>query len=210
MRRFAAILSLIALSLSCTPDSGEDAFLDELYRDLPFDMPRIALPAIPDRSVSLADFGGVGDGATLNTDAFARAISELERLGGGRLQVPAGIWLTGPIGLKSHIELHVDRGALIVFSTDQDLYPIIDTNFEGLDVRRCLSPIHAEGAHDIAITGGGIIDGSGDAWREVKKRKVSSDQWKGIVARGGLLSEDGSVWYPDEGYAMASPLTASI
>ena len=210
MRRIAAILSLIALSLACTPDSGEDAFMDELYRDLPFDMPRIALPAIPDRSVSLADFGGVGDGATLNTDAFARAISELEWLGGGRLQVPAGIWLTGPIGLKSHIELHVDRGALIVFSTDQDLYPIIDTNFEGLDVRRCLSPIHAEGAHDIAITGGGIIDGSGDAWREVKKRKVSSDQWKGIVARGGLLSEDGSVWYPDEGYAKARATAGSL
>ena len=62
MRRFAAILSLIALSLACTPDSGEDAFLDELYRDLPFDMPRIALPAMPDRSVSLTDFGGVGEG----------------------------------------------------------------------------------------------------------------------------------------------------
>ena len=89
MRRFAAILSLIALSLACTPDSGEDAFLDELYRDLPFDMPRIALPAIPDRSVSLADFGGVGDGATLNTDAFARAISELERLGGGIIDTNA-------------------------------------------------------------------------------------------------------------------------
>ena len=173
MRRFAAILSLIALSLACTPDSGEDAFLDELYRDLPFDMPRIALPAIPDRSVSLADFGGVGDGATLNTDAFARAISELERLGGGRLQVPAGIWLTGPIGLKSHIELHVDRGALIVFSTDQDLYPIIDTNFEGLDVRRCLSPIHAEGAHDIAITGGGIIDTNAEG---TKLKSLSYDR----------------------------------
>ena len=170
----------------------------------------IPQPRIPARSVSLADFGGVPDGTTLNTEAFARAIAHLSQQGGGRLNVPAGIWFTGPIGLESHIELHLDDNAIIVFSTDQDLYPIINTNFEGLDVRRCLSPIHAENAHDVAITGGGIIDGSGDAWREVKKRKVSSDQWKEITARGGLVSEDGKVWYPDEGYAKARATAGSL
>ena len=169
-----------------------------------------ALPGIPNREVSLADFGGVGDGVALNTDAFAAAIDFLARKGGGRLNVPAGIWFTGPVGLKSKIELHLDKDAIIVFSTDQDLYPIINTNFEGLDVRRCISPIHAENAHDIAITGSGIIDGNGDAWREVKKRKVSSDQWKVITARGGVLSEDGKVWYPDEGYAKARATAGSL
>ena len=170
----------------------------------------IPTPRIPARSVSLADFGGVPDGTTLNSEAFAKAIAHLSQKGGGRLNVPAGIWFTGPIGLESNIELHLDDNAIIVFSTDQDLYPIINTNFEGLDVRRCLSPIHAEGAHDIAITGGGIIDGSGAAWREVKKRKVSSDQWKAITARGGLISEDGKVWYPDEGYAKARATAGSL
>ena len=142
---------------------------------------------------------------TLNTEAFAKAIDQLSSLGGGRLEVPAGIWFTGPIGLQSHIELHLDKDAVIVFSTDQSLYPIIDTNFEGLDVRRCLSPLHAEGATDIAITGKGVIDGNGDAWREVKRRKVGDDTWKTILKRGGVLSEDGSVWYPDEGYMAARP-----
>ena len=208
MRKIAVLLSVIAFAAACSGGKGTD--LDSLYKDLPFEMSRISLPSIPARSVSLTDFGGIGDGSTLNTEAFARAIDALAEQGGGRLVVPAGIWLTGPIGMKSHIDLHVERGALIVFSTDQDLYPIIDTNFEGLDVRRCLSPIHAEDAHDIAITGGGIIDGSGDAWREVKKRKVSSDQWKEIIARGGLLSEDGSVWFPDEGYAKARATAGSL
>jgi len=160
-------------------------------------------PVIPSRTVCLTDFGGVGDGVTLNTEAFAAAIADLSGKGGGRLVVPAGIWRTGPIGLESCIELHLEGDALVVFDPDQDLYPIIDTNFEGLDVRRCLSPIHAEGAHDIAITGSGTFDGSGDAWREVKKRKVSSDQWKAVLARGGVLSEKGDVWYPDEGYRKA-------
>ncbi len=208
MRKIAVLLSAIALAAACAGEKGTD--LDFLYKGLPFEMPRVSLPSIPARSVSLVDFGGVGDGSTLNTEAFASAIDALSKQGGGRLVVPAGIWLTGPIGLQSHIDLHIERGALLVFSTDQDLYPIIDTNFEGLDVRRCLSPIHAEDAHDIAITGGGIIDGSGDAWREVKKRKVSSDQWKAITARGGLLSEDGSVWFPDEGYAKARATAGSL
>ena len=160
-----------------------------LCKAAPFEMQAPALPRIPDRSVSLADFGGVGDGVTLNTEAFAKAIAYLTgqndgtticegkarrtaqgKEQGGWVNVPAGIWLTGPVTLQSHIGLRLNDDAVVVFSSDQDLYPIIDTNFEGLDVRRCVSPLNATGVHDIAITGGGIFDGSGDAWREVKKR----------------------------------------
>ena len=183
---------------------------NDLYRDLPFDMPKVQAPRIPSRSVNLLDFGGAPNGVTLNTQAFADAIDALVQKGGGRLVVPAGIWRTGPIGLQSHIELNVDKNAIIVFDPDQDLYPIIDTNFEGLDVRRCLSPIHAEGATDIAITGDGVIDGSGEFWREVKRRKVSDDQWKTILKRGGLVSEDGKNWFPDEGYAKARATAGSL
>ena len=208
MRKCLFFAVLLALATACTGGSADK--LDALYEGLPFDMPRVTLPSIPSREVVLTDFGGVGDGVTLNTDAFAKAIAALSEKGGGRLVVPAGIWLTGPIGLANHIELRVEKDAVIVFSTDQDLYPIIDTNFEGLDVRRCLSPIHAEGAHDIAITGGGIIDGSGDAWREVKRRKVSDDQWKVVLQRGGLLSDDGKTWFPDEGYAKARATAGSL
>ena len=183
---------------------------NDLYKGLPFNMPEVQAPRIPSRSVNLQDFGGVPDGVTLNTQAFADAIDALVQKGGGRLVVPAGIWRTGPIGLQSHIELNVGKNAIIVFDPDQDLYPIIETNFEGLDVRRCLSPIHAEGATDIAITGGGVIDGSGEFWREVKRRKVSDDQWKAILKRGGVVSEDGKNWFPDEGYAKARATAGSL
>ena len=209
--KFAKILICLALQglvlFSCAPENKR---LHNLYEGLPFEMARIAEPRIPANSVNLKDFGAVGDGVTLNTEAFAKAIGELEKRGGGRLIVPDGIWFTGPIGLKSNTELHLSDNAIIVFSTDQDLYPIIDTNFEGLDVRRCLSPIHAEGAHDIAITGKGVIDGSGAAWREVKRRKVGDDIWLPLVKSGGVLSDDGSVWYPDEGYKRARLTAGSL
>ena len=202
------LLALGILQIFCC--QAKDKRLNTLYKELPFKMQRVAEPRIPRRSVNLAQYGAKPDGTTLGTDAFAKAMEDLARKGGGRLIVPAGIWLTGPIAMQSRIELHLEANAIIVFSTDQDLYPIIDTNFEGLDVRRCLSPIHAEGAHDIAITGSGIIDGSGDAWREVKKNKVGSTLWKAITARGGVLSNDGSVWFPDEGYKKARATAGTL
>ena len=166
--------------------------------------------SIPNHEVVLTDFGACGDGVSLCTDAFEQAFAKLEELGGGRLVVPDGIWFTGPIGLKSHTELHLSDNAVIVFSADQDLYPIIATNFEGLDMMRCLSPIHAENATDIAITGKGVIDGNGAPWRELKKRKVGDDIWKPVVKSGGVLSDDGSVWYPDEGYKKARLTAGSL
>ena len=207
-----AKLSLTAVALvsvlSCNNSVGGGG--TDFYAGVPFDMPVVQQPRIPARTVLLTEFGAVGDGVTLNTEAFARGIESLSQQGGGTLIVPAGIWFTGPIGLQSRIELRLDKNAVIVFSTDQDLYPVIDTNFEGLDVRRCLSPIHAEGATDIAITGEGVIDGNGDAWREVKRRKVGDDLWKSIVKKGGVVAADASVWYPDEGYAKARATAGSL
>ena len=173
-------------------------------------MEQVALPQIPKRSVCLSDFGGMGDGVTMNTDAFSRAIDALTQQGGGRLVVPAGIYRTGPIALQSRIELHLEADAIVVFDPNPDLYPIIDTNFEGLDVRRCTSPIHAEGATDIAITGRGVFDGSGEYWRELKRAKVGDKLWKSALKRGGVVAEDGYAWYPDEGYYKARLSAGSL
>ena len=178
-----------------------------LYENLPFSMPVVTRPSIPDRRVSLIDFGGTGDGVTLNTAAFARAIDALSKQGGGHLDVPAGIWLTGPITLKSNIDLHLDKNAVILFSSDKTLYPIIETSFEGLDTRRCTSPINAYREKNISITGEGVIDGSGDAWRPLKKSKVTSSQWKEKVASGGVLNDKGNTWYPSEDYIRAEQLS---
>ena len=203
---FITILAL-PLLLSC---KGEYKRLYSYSGEAPFQMEEITLPEIPTFEVNLEDFGAAGDGVTICTEAFRKAFEALENKGGGHLNVPDGIWFTGPIELKDNTDLHLGDNAVIVFSTDQNLYPIIDANFEGLDMRRCLSPIHAEGVKNISITGGGIINGSGDAWREVKKRKVGDDQWKDILKKGGVLADDGSAWYPDEGYKKARLTAGSL
>jgi polygalacturonase len=168
---------------------------------LPFPMPEVTAPVIPDNQVNLKDFGAVGDGITLNTEAFAKAIDALSKQGGGKLVVPQGVWYTGPIVLKSHINLHLNAGAVILFAADETLYPLIDTSFEGLDTRRCQSPLSANGATDIAITGKGVIDGNGQYWRPVKKGKVTESHWKELLAIPGSQEMKPGYWVPSAGYA---------
>ena len=189
----ASAMAVVALA-SCNNMGYEFA---HLYKNLPFDMEKVERPQIPSREVDIRDFGGVGDGVVLNSEAFAKAIDALCELGGGKVVVPTGIWLTGPITLKDNIELHIKPDAVLLFSTDRDLYPIVETVFEGLDTKRCISPINAVGVKNIAITGGGTIDGNGDSWRQVKKSKISPSQWKALLKSGGFTNAKGDLWYPD-------------
>lgn len=157
--------------------------------------PHPAAPKIPHRSVSLADFAK-GDGQTLNTAAFEEAFAKLAAKGGGKLIVPPGIWLTGPIKLRSHIELHLERGALIQFSRDYHLYPLRVIDVKGEKEVDSTSPISGENLEDVAITGEGIIDGGGDAWRPLKMDKLGDGDWKALVRSGGVTNENGTTWYP--------------
>ncbi|MBP9998974.1 MAG: hypothetical protein KBS67_07000 [Bacteroidales bacterium] len=199
MRRIATLGLALLASLGLNAKIYE---FDALYQGLPFEMEKVQRPIIPSRKVSVADFGGVPDGRTLNTEAFAKAIDFLSQKGGGHVCVPEGIWLTGPIVFKDNIDLHVGKGAIILFSDDPMLYDVIDTNFEGLDTRRCISPLFAKGCKNISITGEGIIEGNGDGWRLLKKDKVTASQWKAHLAKypNGVLSADGKIWYPDEAF----------
>ena len=132
----ALMISLPVLHLNAS-----DYAYEYLYKDLAFEMPRVLVPEFPDRSISLVDAGGLGDGYTLNTKAFEKAISTLAAKGGGTVVVPFGVWLTGPIVLQSNIRLHLEEGSLILFTPDKDAYPLIETSFEGLTTMRCQSPI---------------------------------------------------------------------
>lgn len=169
-----------------------------LYENLQFSMPKVEAPVFKNNTVSVADFGGKGDGISLNSEAFSKAIDVLTKKGGGKLNVPAGVWFTGPIVLKSNINLHLEKGALILFSSDFNLYPIVSGSFEGLNTRRCQSPISAHNAENIAITGEGSINGSGESWRPLKKSKVTESQWKKVVKSGGVL-KDPTYWFPSAG-----------
>ncbi len=168
---------------------------DDLYDGIEFEMPRINEPSFPDYSVNLKDFGGVADGVTLNTKAFADAIDAISQKGGGKVIVPRGVWLTGPISLKNNINLHTELGALVIFSKNFDDYPLVETSFEGLNTYRCTSPINGKNLENIAITGEGVFDGSGDAWRPVKKSKLTASHWKQLTS-SGVLNKKGDIWYP--------------
>lgn len=188
------ILFLCGLCISAAARSPYDG----LYENLPFDMQAPTLPSIPKRTVDIADFGGDPSGARLSTDAFAAAIDHLATRGGGTLHIPAGIWHTGPIVLRDNIRLDLDRGALILFSNDKSLYPLVETSFEGYDrTRRCQSPISARGARNIAITGLGVIDGNGEYWRPLKREKVNEGTWRRITSRGGCYKRP-TYWFPSE------------
>jgi polygalacturonase len=169
-----------------------------LTADLPFPMPPVALPRIPARTVRVTDHGARGDGATLNTAAITAAIDACAKAGGGRVVVPRGVFLTGPIELKSRIELRLERGAVLLFSPTFEHYPMVRVSYEGTAAVRAQSPISARLAEDVAITGEGIIDGSGHAWRPVKKSKLTAEQWKALAGSGGVLDKAGSTWWPSQ------------
>ena len=78
--------------------------------------------------MKISDFGGIPDGKQKNTEPFARAIDAAVAAGGGKVVVPRGTWLTGPIQLKSSIELHLEAGATVLFSRDYDDFPLVVMN----------------------------------------------------------------------------------
>ena len=191
-------LVLIPYFSSCMSKEVEKTSPASLYKDLEFNMPVVPEPTFPAFTVSITDFGAVGDGQTLNTLAIAAAIDKVTAKGGGKVVIPRGLWLTGPIILKNNINLSIEEGALVIFSSDKDLYPLIETSFEGHNTVRCTSPIYGKDLENIAITGNGVFDGTGEAWRPVKKEKLADSQWKKLVKSGGVLSENGKIWYPSE------------
>ncbi|WP_231491138.1 glycoside hydrolase family 28 protein [Pedobacter sp. Leaf170] len=149
-------------------------------------------------TLSIASFGAKGDGITLNTAQINKAISAMNQKGGGVVLIPSGLWLTGPVELKSNVNLHIKRDAILQFTADFNQYKLVQGNWEGQPAWRNQSPISGLNLENIAITGSGIIDGNGGAWRMVKKDKLTDSQWKNLVASGGSVSEDGKMWYPSE------------
>lgn len=149
-------------------------------------------------SFNILKFGAKADGQFLNTKSINDAIDAANKRGGGVVLVPKGMWLTGPIVIKSNVNLHLQKNAVLLFTTDFKQYPLVRGNWEGLEQMRNQSPLSASNATNIAITGYGVIDANGDAWRMVKKDKLTESQWKKLVASGGQLSDDKKTWYPSE------------
>lgn len=169
--------------------------------------PKVLQPSFKRDTFRITNYGAKSDGIFLNTTSINNAITACNKKGGGVVLIPAGFWLTGPVVLQSNVNLHLQKNALLQFTNDFFQYPIIEGNWEGVPQMRNQSPISAKGAQNIAITGAGIIDGWGDAWRMVKKDKLTESQWQKLVTSGGIVSADKKTWYPSEKMLKGSSMT---
>lgn len=161
--------------------------------------PDVPLPTFKTDTFDIRKFGASDTPGAINTESIQAAIMACHENGGGVVSIPKGVWISGPIQLLSGVNLNLHSQSLLQFTDDFDHYPLVETGWEGLRQMRRHSPIRAEGQTNIAITGHGVIDGNGDAWRFVKKGKMTESQWKNLVASGGVLTPDGKEWYPTEG-----------
>lgn len=178
--------------------------VNTICKAAPFEM-SVKVPSFAGMVYNVVDYGADPTGNQLSHEAIQHAIDLCSETGGGTVLIPAGVYLTGPIELKSHVRLYTDYNALVLFSDDFSLYPVLDASFEGLDTRRCQSPISARNAEDIAICGHGTFNGKGDSWRPLKSSKVTASQWKQKIKKG-VVDEAKGVWYPDSAAMLAVAL----
>ncbi len=162
-----SLLAALAVSgVTITSISGayaaQPAWVNKVVNKI-HQMVKMDQPRIPHRIFNITSFGAVGNGTTMNTKAIEKAVNACEKAGGGEVLIPAGKYLTGPLTLGSKMNFHVARGAEILMSTNPRNYiPAANQrNIEHPGYRNCIVALHA---HDIAITGHGIIDGQGQAW----------------------------------------------
>ena len=175
-----------------------------------FELPKVYSPHFKLDTVNIMQYGAVADGRTLNSAAINKAINTCAEKGGGTVVIPAGSYVTGPIIMKSNINLHLEKGALVIFSEDFNQYPLVVSSFEGVDAARCQSLLVAENLENIAITGKGIMNGNGYYWRPLKKEKITDSQWKNHLKKyGGVVTGDKKMWY-NSPKALLGSLTNNI
>jgi polygalacturonase len=194
MKHISGSLCRIKVALACLILSSASSAIAQQKQNLPV----IQQVKFKNDTTSIVSFGAKGDGITLNTQSINKTIASVSQKGGGVVLIPSGLWLSGPIELKSNVNLHLKRDAILQFTDDFNQYKLVQGNWEGQPAWRNQSPISGVNLENIAITGTGIIDGNGGAWRMVKKDKLTETQWKTLVASGGVVRADGKMWYPSE------------
>lgn len=141
---------------------------------------QIQPPSFPDCDFPVTDYGAKGDNHTDCTTAFAKAIHACNAVGGGRIVVPMGTFLTGAIHLESNVNLHLEKGAVISFSTDANAYlPLVYTRFEGTECMNYSPLVYAYGQTNLAITGEGTFEGNANKtnwwkWKSTQKSDITA------------------------------------
>src|SRR2546423_7388841 len=173
---------------------------EDPWARVPDILKRIKPPVFPKRDFDITRHGAIGDGKSDCTEAFRKAVAACSKSGGGRVVVPAGEFLTGAIHLLSNVNLHVSAGATVKFSQDPAKYlPLVFTRFEGMELMNYSPFIYAFGQGNVAVTGGGTLDGQADRehrwpWKgsaEGGAKKGAPNQTKARQALVEMVERDG-------------------
>lgn len=173
MKRVSALVLVCLISLAVCAGNKDWKRMKQVLAE-------IKQPTFADRSYSIIDYQQQGD--TLFTKAINRAIEVCSQAGGGKVVVPAGTFYTGPIRMKSNVNLHLSEGAVLKFITDVAQFPIVLTRIEGIDCYNLSPLIYAYGEENIAVTGKGILDG-----------QASHDNWFNAARVRNITLPDGSI-----------------
>lgn len=167
-----SILALITVSVFLTACSFQQANqFEKIIVEAPFPMDTIKVMIYPDKNFPITGYGAMAGGETINTEAFAAAMDACHKAGGGRVVVPAGVWLTGPIHFKSNVNLHLEDGAIVSFTDNpKDYLPAVKTSWEGLECYNYSPLLYAYECENIAITGSGMLQPKMDTWKVWFKR----------------------------------------
>ena len=163
-REFIKTLSITAAGLAIYPRFAV-AQADPWRTEYPNILARIKPPRFPKRDFLITRYGAKPGIENDSSSAIAKAIETCAKAGGGRVVIPAGVFLTGPVHLKSNVNLHVVKGATLKFSTNpQDYLPLVHTRWEGMELMHLSPFIYAYAQTNIAITGEGTLDGQGKSF----------------------------------------------
>lgn len=146
--------------------------LTEVVVKAPFEMPAIKIPDFSKcKKFSIVEFGAVsGDKVTIS-NAITKTIAKANKIGGGIVVIPMGEWLTGKIHFKSNLNLHLDKGAVLLFFEDtNDHLPDVNSTWEGYECLNYSPLVYAYQCKNIAIIGEGELKVKMDVWKEWFKR----------------------------------------
>src|SRR5947209_6392453 len=125
----AAMAFVVAVTVAMA--DGPPQAAPQAWSRVPDILARIVPPTFPAREFSITNYGAIDDGLTDNTKAFQSAIVACAEAGGGKVVVPAGVFVTGAIHLRSNVNLHLAKDATIRFSTDpKSFLPVVFARYE--------------------------------------------------------------------------------
>ncbi len=168
MRSFlTGMLVVILLGGMGTTVQGQRVRLTKEQIEAPFKMPAISIPDFSKtKKISIVDFGAEKDNQPKTSSAIAQAINKAHQMGGATVIIPPGEWLTGKVHLKTNVNLHLEKGAVLLFSENPDDYlPAVHSSWEGMECYNYSPLIYAYQCKNIAITGEGEIKARMDIWK---------------------------------------------